>query len=40
MGGTMRLGEHEVLIREGTTAHRIYGFHVLTLGHGPEFAGK
>jgi len=25
MGGTMRLGEHEVLIREGTTAHRIYG---------------
>jgi CTP synthase len=25
MGGTMRLGEHEVLIREGTTAHKIYG---------------
>jgi CTP synthase len=25
LGGTMRLGEHEVLIREGTTAHRIYG---------------
>ncbi|MDJ0274123.1 MAG: CTP synthase [Aigarchaeota archaeon] len=24
MGGTMRLGEHEVLIREGTLAHRVY----------------
>ncbi len=25
LGGTMRLGEHEILIKEGTLAHKIYG---------------